>query len=71
MELLENKKKNNKIYQSKYLKRDFLENVASAIIGVGVVMFMQPLSMFLYSHSFKIILIGTLMFVVVSHFPKE
>jgi hypothetical protein len=40
-----------------------------ALIGLGVVMLMQPLSLSLYSYSFVTILIGTLGFVIVSHFP--
>ncbi len=53
------------------LRRGPLENIATAIIGLGVFMLMQPFSILLYSHSFKFILFGTLTFVVVSHFPDE
>lgn len=63
--------KSNREGRGKLLRRGLWENVASAVIGLGVVMLMQPFSMFLYSHSFKLILIGTLAFVVVSHFPEE
>ena len=38
-----------------------------ALIGLGVVMLMQPLSLNLYSYSFVTILVGTLGFVIVSH----
>jgi hypothetical protein len=41
------------------------------LIGLGVVMLMQPLSMALYSHSFAVILLGTIGFVIVSHFPEQ
>ena len=61
-------KKNIKV---RLLRRGPLENIATAIIGLGVFMLMQPFSIFLYSHSFKFILFGTLAFVVVSHFPDE
>jgi hypothetical protein len=47
------------------------ENAATLLIGMGVVMLMQPLSMTLFSHSFPVILAGTLGFVVVSHFPED
>ena len=40
-----------------------------ALIGLGVVMLMQPFSLALFSHSFVTILAGTLAFVIVSHFP--
>jgi hypothetical protein len=43
---------------------------ATILIGVGVIMLMQPLSLALYTYSFVTILAGTLGFVVVSHFPK-
>jgi hypothetical protein len=43
--------------------------MAMALIGVGVVMLMQPFSLILYSYSFVTILVGTLGFVIVSHFP--
>ena len=52
------------------LGRNSLENIASAIIGLGIFMFMQPFSLALYSHSFKFILFGTISFIVVSHFPE-
>jgi len=52
------------------LGRNSLENIASSVIGLGLFMFMQPFSLSLYSHSFKFILIGTLGFIVVSHFPE-
>jgi CO dehydrogenase/acetyl-CoA synthase delta subunit len=52
-----------------WLRRDRCEAVAMALIGLGVVMLMQPLSVALYSYSFITILAGTLGFVIVSHFP--
>ncbi len=51
------------------LRRGPCEAMAMALIGLGVVMLMQPLSLDLYSYSFVTILAGTLGFVVVSHFP--
>jgi hypothetical protein len=39
------------------------------LIGLGVVMLMQPFSLSLFSYSFVTILAGTLGFVIVSHFP--
>ncbi len=51
------------------LRRGPCEAVAMALIGLGVVMLMQPLSLDLYSYSFVTILAGTLAVVVVSHFP--
>ena len=47
------------------------ENTATALIGLGVVMLMQPYSMWLFSNSFGVILTGTVGFVIVSHFPDD
>jgi len=47
------------------------EMVATVLIGVGVVMLMQPLVMWAYTYSFITILVGTVMFIVVSHFPED
>jgi hypothetical protein len=52
-----------------WLRRGPCETIAMALIGLGVVMLMQPLSLSLYSYSFVTILVGTLSFVIVSHFP--
>jgi hypothetical protein len=52
-----------------WLRRARCEALAMALIGLGVVMLMQPLSLNLYSYSFVTILAGTLGFVIVSHFP--
>jgi hypothetical protein len=46
------------------------EMAASALIGVGVVMLMQPYFMWAYSWSFIVTLVGTVMFIIVSHFPE-
>jgi hypothetical protein len=45
------------------------EAAAVAAIALGVVMMMQPFSLWLYSESFRVILVGTLAYVVVSKFP--
>ncbi|MFN7125536.1 MAG: hypothetical protein ACK4M8_06610 [Allorhizobium sp.] len=52
------------------LSRSEWEMLASALIALGVVMLMQPLSLTLFTFSFPVTLIGTIMFIVVSHFPE-
>ena len=52
-----------------WLRRGPCEAVAIALIGLGVLMLMQPFSLNMYSYSFVTILAGTLGFVIVSHFP--
>jgi len=54
----------------RWLRRAPAEAAAMTLIGVGVVMLMQPISLDLYGYSFVTILGGTLGFVVVSHFPE-
>ena len=51
------------------LRRGPWENAATAIIGLGIVMLMQPVAMALFTWSFPVILAGTVLFIVVSHFP--
>jgi hypothetical protein len=53
---------------TRFLRRGPWEAGATALIGVGVFMLMQPFSLWLYTYSFVTILAGTLAFVVVSHF---
>lgn len=51
-------------------RRGAWEMVASILIAVGVVMLMQPSVLTLFTYSFIVTLVGTLMFIVVSHFPE-
>ena len=46
------------------------EMVASVLIALGVIMLMQPFLLALYTWSFLVTLIGTVMFIIVSHFPE-
>jgi len=55
---------------STWLRRGPWENAAMAVIALGVVMLMQPVSIGLYGYSFVTILTGTLGFVIVSHFRE-
>jgi len=51
------------------MRRGAWEMVASIIIAIGVVMLMQPFLLVAYTWSFLVTLIGTVMFIIVSHFP--
>jgi hypothetical protein len=53
-----------------HFKRGSWEMLASILIACGVVMLMQPLFLWLFSYSFIVTLIGTVMFIIVSHFPE-
>lgn len=46
------------------------EMLATILIGLGVLMLMQPFVLALFTWSFLTILTGTVMFIVVSHFPE-
>ena len=46
------------------------ENAATAAIAIGVVMMMQPFWLWAYTWSFVVTLIGTVMFIITSHFPE-
>jgi hypothetical protein len=52
------------------LRRGPWEMIASVMIAAGVVMLMQPFFLGLFTWSFVVTLVGTVMFIVVSHFPE-
>ncbi len=54
----------------KWLRRGPMELLACAIITLGILMMLQPIAMVLYTWSFLTTLFGTVMFMVVSKFPK-
>jgi len=51
------------------LRRGPWEMVASVLIGAGVFMLMQPFFLALFTWSLVVTLTGTVMFMIVSHFP--
>ncbi len=52
------------------LRRGPWEMLATCLIGLGVVMLMQPFWLWAYTASFLVTLTGTVMFIVTSHFPE-
>ena len=52
------------------LRRGPWEMLASVLIALGVTMLMQPFILSLFTYSFIVTLVGTVMFIVVSHFPE-
>ena len=52
------------------LRRGPWETLATVLIGLGVVMLMQPVSLWLYGYSLITMLVGTVMFVIVTKFPE-
>jgi hypothetical protein len=52
------------------LRRGPWENACATVIGLGILMQMQPWVLEIYTWSFAVILTGTLGFLVTSHFPE-
>jgi hypothetical protein len=52
------------------LKRGPWEMLATILIGLGVFMLMQPFALWMYTYSFITTLVGTVMFIIVSHFKE-
>jgi hypothetical protein len=61
---------NKGITWPRWLRRNTLELVACAVIGLGLLMLLQPFALVLYTWSFVTMLAGTVMFMVVSKFPE-
>jgi len=51
-------------------RRGAWEMLATILIALGVFMLMQPFWMAAFTYSFIVTLVGTLMFIIVSHFPE-
>jgi hypothetical protein len=52
------------------LRRGPMENLAVFLIAAGFIMLFQPFVLVLYTYSFITMLVGTLMFIVVTKFPE-
>ncbi len=52
------------------LRRGPWEMVATVLIALGVVMLMQPFFLWAFTYSFIVTLVGTVLFIIVSHFPE-
>ena len=53
----------------KIFRRVYWENLSTVLILLGVFMLLQPFAMWMYTYSFIGILVGTIGFVITSHFP--
>ena len=52
------------------MRRGPWEMVATIVIALGVFMLMQPFVIWAFTYSFVVMLVGTVMFIIVSHFPE-
>jgi hypothetical protein len=46
------------------------EMLATILIALGIFMLMQPFLLIAFTYSFVVTLFGTVMFLIVSHFPE-
>ena len=53
----------------KIFRRVYWENLSTVLILIGVFMLLQPFAMWMFTYSFIVILIGTVGFIITSHFP--
>ncbi len=58
-----------KSFMRKIFRRVYWENFSTVLILLGVFMLLQPFAMWMYTYSFIVILVGTIGFVITSHFP--
>ena len=54
----------------KWLRRGPMEIAACCLIVLGILMLLQPFALILFTWSFVTMLLGTVMFTVVSKFPQ-
>lgn len=58
------------LYGLTRFRRGPWEMLAIILIALGVFMLMQPFALWLFTYSFVVTLIGTVMYIIVSHFPE-
>ena len=59
----------DKSLMKKIFRRVYWENLSTVLILLGVFMLLQPFAMWMYTYSFIVILVGTIGFIITSHFP--
>ena len=53
----------------KIFRRVYWENLSTILILIGVFMLLQPFAMWMFTYTFIVILVGTVGFIITSHFP--
>jgi hypothetical protein len=56
--------------ERRFFRRGPWENASAAVIGLGILMQMQPFMVELYTWSLAVIVAGTIGFIVTSHFRE-
>ena len=57
-----------KSLMKKIFRRVYWENLSTVLILIGVFMLLQPFAMWMFTYSFIVILVGTIGFIITSHF---
>ncbi len=57
--------------KTRAISKGKLEAIAIVIMVLGYIMIFQTFSMTIYTYSFLVILAGTIMFIIVSHFSDD
>lgn len=55
----------------RWIRRQLWEPIFAVLIGVGLVMLMQPWSIQVYGYSFPVLLLGVVGYSVAGKLPKE
>ena len=50
-------------------RRVYWDHLSPILILIGVFMLLQPFAMWMFTYSFIVILVGTIGFIITSHFP--
>ena len=58
-----------KSLMKKIFRRVYWENLSTILILIGVFMLLQPFAMWMFTYLFIVILVGTIGFIITSHFP--
>ena len=53
----------------KIFRRVYWENFSTILILIGDFMLLRPFAMWMFTYSFIVILVGTVGFIITSHFP--
>jgi hypothetical protein len=56
--------------KKRFFRRGPWENASTVVIGAGILMLMQPFALVLYTWAFAVIIVGTVGFLITSHFPE-
>ena len=56
--------------KKRLFRRGPWENASTVVISLGILMLMQPSALVLYTWAFAVMMVGTVGFLITSHFPE-